>query len=334
MDIEKAINRILWGKAIVEVVDSSNSKKSFVLRSLSLSEQNEIDFLKESILNECKEEGILTEDELLLEFSKVGAWTDEDEKTIDDLAREVRKIKHSIKNCQFNVTKKKQLNKNLAKVEKQLSDLKGTKIGILSCTAEARADEFARRYIIFRSATDRMGKQLWKSEDEFLDSTDQELIDLLTIKYVENHMMSEKELREVSRSSQWRFRWGASKNGESLFGKPVAEWSDIQNSLVYWSQFYDYVYESPESPSQDIIDNDAALDAWFADKDKSSKTTSKRKAGHQEQFIVVPDGDSGTIEQINSMNSKVDRDRLSRERKQIKEKGSVSEWELRKKGGN
>lgn len=332
MDIEKAVNRILWGKAIVEI-SRGGKKTSYVLRSLSLSEQNEIDFLKDSVLNECKENGILTEDELLQELEYAGAWTSDDEQQIKDIEKEIRRIKHNIKNCQFNVTKKKHLNRKLEKEEKNLSELRATKINILSCTAEARADEYARRYIIFNSSTDKMGNQIWETEEQFLESTDQELIDLLTIEYVNNHMMSEKQVREIARSQHWRFRWTASKNGESLFGKPISEWSDLQNNLVYWSQFYDFVYENPDAPSDDIIENDAALDAWFQDRDKKKSPTSNAKNGHQEQFIVVPDGDKSTIESINKMNSKIDRDRISRERKEIKEKGRVSEWELRKKGG-
>ena len=65
MDIEKSINKILWGRALVKATDSSGAERVFTLRSLTLQEQNEIDFLKETILQECKEEGILAKDELL-----------------------------------------------------------------------------------------------------------------------------------------------------------------------------------------------------------------------------------------------------------------------------
>ena len=203
-------------------------------------------------------------------------------------------------------------------------------------TAESRAEEVVRRYMIFMSATDKFGKQTWATEEDFLASTDSYLVDLLTLRYLETHIMLEKDIREIARSGLWRFRWSASKNGESLFGKAVSEWSELQSALVYWSQFYDYVYESADRPNESIIENDAALDAWSKEQSegssKSSTSTAKMNSGHQEQFIVVPDGDGGTIKKVHDLNPRTSKEQLGRERKQIKEKGRVSEWDLRKKG--
>jgi hypothetical protein len=158
---------------------------------------------------------------------------------------------------------------------------------------------------------------------------------MLTLRYLENHIMSEADVREIARSGLWRFRWSASKNGESLFGKPISEWGELQSALVYWSQFYDYVYESMDRPSDMVIANDAALDAWSLDQNKGSSNKAaslSKNSNHQEQFIVVPDADQGTIDRVHDMNDKKSKDLISRERNKIKEKGSISEWDLRKGG--
>ena len=65
MDIEKEINKILWGRCLVKAFGSDGVSKTFTLRSLTISEQNEIDFLKDTILQECKDDGILTRKELM-----------------------------------------------------------------------------------------------------------------------------------------------------------------------------------------------------------------------------------------------------------------------------
>lgn len=334
MDVEKAAKSILWGRSLVRVCDGNGETCTFTLRSLTLEEQNEMEFLKDTVLQECEDEGILFHDEMEQILEETGAWTDEDDNRIASLEREVRKCKHGIKQAEFNKTKRKILEKKMSGLEAELSSLIGQKSSLFSLTAERRAEEFTRRYIIMRSSTDKFGKQIWGTEGDFLSSTDSELIDNLTIAYIEHHVMSEASIRKIARSGSWRFRWAASKNGESLFGKPVAEWTQMQDQLVYWSQYYDYVYESPDRPNEMVIESDAALDAWVEDqgsKERSGSGMSSSK-GHQENFVVVPDGDKETIDRVHSMNSKENRKKISSERKEIKDKGRVSEWELRKKG--
>jgi len=334
MDTEKALKRILWGRALVRAVNATGEEGTFTLRSLTLEEQNEMEFLKETVLQECEDEGILFQEELEQILEETNAWTSEDDQGIEDLEREIRKCRHGIKQAEFNKTKRRLLEKKMPKFELDLEGRKLRKDSLFSLTAERRAEEFVRRYIVMKSSTDKFGKQIWETEEEFLSSTDAVLVDSLTVQYLENHVMSEKQIREIARSGSWRFRWSASKNGESLFGKSISEWTQLQDALVYWSQYYDYVYESPDRPNDMVIENDAALDAWVENqqsKDQSGSGMSS-KAGHQEQFIVVPDADKETIERVHGMNSKSNRKKISSERKEIKEKGRVSEWELRKKG--
>lgn len=329
MDVEKALKKILLGRSLVRL-----EGQTFTLRSLTLEEQNEMEFLKEITLQECEEDGILFEKELLELLEETDAWTSEDDQRIEDLEREIRKCKHGIKQAEFNKTKRRLLEKKMSGFDTELRDLKGQKDRLLDLTAERRAEEFVRRFIVMKSATDKFGRQIWKTEEDFLESTDSRLIDDLTTAYIETFLLPESDIREIARSGSWRFRWAASKNGESLFGKPVAEWNQLQENLVYWSQFYDYVFEHPERPNEMIINSDSALDAWVEEQDRkdSSGSGMSSKAGHQEQFIVVPDGDKDTIDRVHGMNSKNNRKQISSERQEIKEKGRVSEWELRKKG--
>jgi hypothetical protein len=335
MDIEKEINKILWGRCLVKAFGSDGVSRTFTLRSLTISEQNEINFLKDTILQECKDDGILTVKELMSVMSDTGAWTESDDKDIEDTVREIRKLKHGIMQSEYHMSKNKILKKKLKKSEFKLATLNSEKNALIGNTADSRAEELVRRYMIFMSATDKFGNQTWKTEKEFLLSTDSLLIDMLTLRYLENHIMSEADVREIARSGLWRFRWSASKNGESLFGKPISEWGELQSALVYWSQFYDYVYESMDRPSDMVIANDAALDAWSLDQNKGSSNKAaslSKNSNHQEQFIVVPDADQGTIDRVHDMNDKKSKDLISRERNKIKEKGSISEWDLRKGG--
>ena len=121
----------------------------------------------------------------------------------------------------------------------------------------------------------------------------------------------------------------------------------MQNTLVYWSQYYDFVYDSHEKPAPMIIEDDDALDAWVNDALKSrgssagsgkqkrnmfgSKKASQKKS-HQEQFVMVQPGNQESIDRVQDMNTSTVRRQLRSENARLKQsKGKrVSEWQLRK----
>ena len=201
-----------------------------------------------------------------------------------------------------------------------------------------------RRYIVMMSTEDIYEKPHWRDQEEFDQEDDTELIYNLALSYYKNNVFDTKCIRYISRNPEWRFRWNASKNGADLFGCSIAEWSEMQNSLVYWSQYYDFVLDNPDRPSDFIINDDDACDAWVNDqvkKIKSSNTGSDNKSvfgnksatkqkDHQEQFIMVQK-DKDTIKRVQDMNTTSARQQLRREHAQIQKDGSVSEWQLRGK---
>lgn len=99
--------------------------------------------------------------------------------------------------------------------------------------------------------------------------------------------------------AEWRARWRAStKTGSPLFDGPVMDWNINQVALVFWSNFYDSIYEHPERPTQKIIDNDDLLDKWVEDQAKkmedrakknSSSSTYSKTLDHDE--VIVFDND-------------------------------------------
>jgi hypothetical protein len=210
-------------------------------------------------------------------------------------------------------------------------------------SAENRAEEIKRRHMIMLSVEDIEEKRYWSDLNVFLNENDLVLIYNLAIAYYKNNVLSEKETREIARSGQWRYRWASAKNGADLFGKPICDYSEMQNSLVYWSQFYDYVFESMDRPGDLIINDDDACDAWYNDQikktavkgDNQKNIVGTKKATtnkfHQEQFVMVDPKDADSVKKVQEMNTSSTREQLRRENEFIKKnKGRVSEWKLRK----
>jgi len=333
MDSDKVINKILWGKSICRVEDGEGTQRTYILRALSISEQNKIDFIYENALEESKEAGILTESQLKEEYDKAGAWTAEDEQGLEDTKVEIRRLKHQIKDSEFHASRKRLLERKLKQADAKVTDYREQKDKLFSVSAEARAEEVARRHMVAKSTLDENEAPIWDSERSFLAEPDTTLILNLAIAYLRNNLLSEADVRKVARSGAWRYRWSASKNGESLFGCSISEWSELQNTLVYWSQYYDYVFENPDRPSDFIINDDGALDAWVESdvkKGAGAASNGTKNNGHQENFIMVPDANKDTIGRVQDMNSDKVKRQLSEEREAIKQEGTISEWNLRK----
>ena len=342
-DIKKTIDSIMWGKSFVEIEDSQHCIKTFILRCLTIKEANFLQFIKTKEYDLCIKQGVLTNKELEEVYCEYGLWTEVEENRIQELKKQIPILQANIKNFEFFVNKKKAFKKELSKIEKEILELQNTKNSIYLYSAESRAEEIARRYNVMLSSEDIYENPIWKSIEEFEDENDEKLIYELALAYYKNNIFSVQDLRRVARHPEWRFRWNASKSGADLFGKPISQWSEMQNSIVYWSQYYDMVIESAERPSDFIIENDDACDSWINDQMKkySSQSTGKNtnmfgtkkatmKKDHQEQFILVDPKDKDNIKKIQEMNPTITRQQLRKEQEQIKKEGKVSEWQLRK----
>jgi hypothetical protein len=90
------------------------------------------------------------------------------------------------------------------------------------------------------------------------------------------------------------------KTSEPLFGVPTSEYTLNQINLVYWSNFYQNIYEMmPEDrPSDMVIDDDDTLDAYMkayyeersrqdATRKSKAKTPGKLSAFDAEEVIVT-----------------------------------------------
>lgn len=344
-EIETAIEKILWGKSIVRVEDEQGRVLTFVLRSLTSQEINYINYVHDIELAKAIDAGALSDEALSLLYEEKGIWTEEDEIYDRGLRRKIEILRSKIKAHEFFTLKKKQFKKKLRETEDELEERAESKNRLFSMSAECRAEEIKRRYVIMMAAETLDGEPHWQTEQDFLKEIDGVLIYNLAVAYYENNFFDQKTIREVARSAQWRYRWGASKNAD-LFGKPIAEWSEMQNAICYWSQYYDSIYNSPDRPTDSIINDDDACDAWVQEQNKKALAqtrsndrnilgTKKAKTtkDHQEEFVFVQPGDKEAIDKVQNMNTDSDREKLRRKFEAIKgKKGRTKEWDLHKKG--
>ncbi|MCK5610115.1 hypothetical protein KAR91_50040 [Candidatus Pacearchaeota archaeon] len=346
-EITRNLDKILWGKSIVTIDGRFTDEATMVLRSLTIAESNFINHIYERELRAGLDVGILTDEELEQFYENNQVWTAADEAEIRVLTKQIDLLKSQIMDAEFFPVKQKQLRKKLLSNEDKIRDKKRVKSQLFNCSVETRAMEISRRFMVMMSTESLKGIPMWETEVEFMNECDIDLIYNLALAYYNCNIFPETELREMARSGQWRFKWNASKNGIDLFGKPISEWSEMQDALVYWSQFYDYVFECPERPSQLVIDDDDACDAWVNDQLKSKRlgqTKEKRNSvqstqrkgkttgARHEQFVMVQPGDVDTVQRVQEMNPNDVRRKLQAEQDKIQKSGKrLTEWQLRGK---
>jgi hypothetical protein len=344
VDIEPIIQKILWGKSLSRVKDGEENEHTFILRSLTIKEANYVQFVYDKEYDDAILNGILGQKDLEELYEETGDWTNGHEDKIQELEKQIKILKVKIKNYQFMTVKKKQTEKQLEKVQNELVELQRQKSNLFLVSAEARAEEIKRRNMVMLSTETSDEEKYWQTEISFLEERDHVLVYNLARTYFDSNIFDTPTLRKIARNPSWRFRWSAAKTGADLFGKPISEWSEMQNLLIYWSQYYDGIFEHPDKPGDIIINDDNACDAWVEEQSKKSAGAAsndknifgtkkaKTQKNHAEHFIMVGQNDQEAIKNVQDMNAPSVRERLRSEYDKIKNsKRRISEWNLRVK---
>jgi hypothetical protein len=291
VDVDKTINSILWGKSIVDVADGQGQENTFVLRSLTAKENNLLDYIYKREYKNAINNGLMPESDLkdIYEVDKI--WTNEDDIRILSLRSTLQKEQKTLTRLRFFNSRKKMVKRKISKIKKDIEQLEQRRQQLFNMSAETRAEEIKRRYLIMHVTTNISDERIWPNEKSFLQERDHVLIYNLSVAYFKYNCMPTTVVREIARNPVWRSKWQIGKKGGNLFGKPISEWSDVQSHLVYWSQYYDSIYESLERPDDSVIEDDDACDAWVANQNKqrsaeavNSKSNKKNKP-NQYNFI-------------------------------------------------
>lgn len=173
---------------------------------------------------------------------------------------------------------------NINKQKEKLRELHLKKEEGMEYTAERVAQEQKYLYMTMICARypDTM-ERFWPTKECFRDEKDLVLRRNIFIEVVKMSAGMEPEIvRYIARSNIWRIRYLTSlKTGVSLFDVPLNDYSVDQLSLSYWSHYYQGIYDMmPEDrPSDDIIEDDAALDAFMKsyEEEKSREATAARE---------------------------------------------------------
>lgn len=342
-EIERAVTKIAWGGRFIEAKDSEGTKHVLIIKSLSTRQRIFVNFVYDEALAEARREGVLTKFDLYAKYKAKGVWTPQDDEKIEKLEEQIGKLQKIAKHAKGR--DKRRFAKQIEQLELSYKDVANKRYNLFFSSAEMYAGEVKSLGLVFCSIYDDQERRLWDNWNTFLNSADDVLVSniLIGLRKIDTFTLS--QIREIARSATWRFRWNGAKGIGNLFGKPVSEFDAEQQSLLYWSQVYDSVYESLERPPEDIIDDDEALDKWFEDKSRKDRAKEVAEKGNIGKMRLSPKmRNSGEIfvvtnpamnpnapsrEDIDNLNTEFIRKFKQQEAEKIKEKGSLNETELR-----
>ncbi len=342
-EIERAVAKIAWGGRFIEARDLENTKHVLIIKSLSTRQRIFVDFIYDDALEEARRNGIFTKFDLYAKYKSKGLWTAEDDEKIQLLEEQIDKLQKIAEHAKGR--DKKRFDKQIERLEASYLKVKEKRHSLFSHSAERFADEIKSLGLVFCSVYDDQERRLWDNWHVFMNDADDALIMNILMALRKIDTFNLKQIREVARSAAWRFRWNGAKGIGNLFGKPVSEFDSEQQSLLYWSQVYDSVYESMDRPPEDIISDDDALDKWFEDqnrKDKAKEVSEKGTIGKMQlspkmrssgEIFVVTNPDMNpnapSREDIDGLNTEFVRKFKQKEAETIKKHGTLKETELR-----
>lgn len=328
--IERLIAIISWGKTLV-----SYCNQEFVLRTPTPEEKARAAFVYENVFQHAINMGFMTENDTLSSLMEFGKWDQQKEDEIDGIQKDIHKIRKGLLDLVFHTDRLERARKLLRSAEQAIITRIIAKQELVKSSAESYALLRQQRFLISNITEKPDGTKYWKTQQDFDDDSDTELIHYLCAKYFET-VISTSAIRIIARSGEWRNIWNAAKNTGQLFDNSNSAWSSSQKELAYWSHAYDSVFEAYERPSKDIIEDDDLLDSWFirqADKiDARSKKSAvenqaakTKKHGRQEQFIMT---DKKGAKRVYDANDPMSRARILAKQRLIEKHGEVREQDM------
>jgi hypothetical protein len=216
-------------------------------------------------------------------------WLPDDNKKIEDVKTQIEDIKVECYQNFYDKKKLAQLKYKLKNRESELYKLYSKKSSMDHLTCDGLAENARIMYIISKTVFYEDGAPFdWNG----LDYSE-------ILMYYQEHSPTSAQVREIARNDPWRSMWNISKKRGGPIEGPTTFYSRDQLALCSYSLMYDNVYENPDAPSDEIIENDDCLDGWFihqrrkSEKDKKLKSTgdiitNPRIKNSKEIFIMAP----------------------------------------------
>lgn len=326
---EKFVSRIMSGLVRIKYKNSFYLIKRATPEHLYISQEVYEDTFKNAEL-----EGLYNDDELEDFMINNGYWDENKQKLLETLPKEIEEFKYKLFTLTFKSNERKVIREALQIAKNKLMELTYEKNKYVHLSCSGFSNIWRMRYIIGHSLYTLghvpvfNGEEFWQCSTNILD----EIINIYN-----EQKITDVEFRELSRTEPWRSFWSLKKVEGSVFGIPVCSYNEEQKAIVGWSCLYDSIFEHPDCPSDDIINDDDMLDGWMIDQKRQREDRQTKKSGEelinnekirnsQEVYLMADTIDDA--KKIDKFNDQIAKNIKKRRFDYLKEKGVVNEIDM------
>lgn len=330
---QKIVNRICAGSVRIKDIIWKGMPSVFLVSSPNATIRYQADDIYADVLEEARTFGVFSSNECVLMAMERGKWSEEKEAKIKKIPKDIEEMKILIFENFNQPSVREGIRSNLRAAENKFTELHMDKHYLDSWSAETLARNFSMQYVLSETVFHDDGN---KFIDNFWNTSYSDSFLLYLMNAINKNSITEIQYRYIVRNEPWRSLWSAGKTATELFGLAAANLSYEQRQAITWSKLYDIIAESHERPSQDIVNDDDALDGWMAKQNREKdeeikKETSKnfiknsKIKNAMEVGIVVQPEDAKSIHEMNSVKGK----RIKEERQNaLQRHGSLLEQQL------
>lgn len=221
-------------------------------------------------LAEAKNNGMPTLEEMEKLIRDRGIYTDADDEKVEKLKSRIAGQRSILSKTVKVPARRGRIYDNIDNLEAEVQKITIKKEPTLAMTQERKASESKFLFLTSKGVLNPFSQEKhWPTDKDFEGEQDFLFRKRVFLEYIIFvHGLTQPTVRYIARSNLWRIRYvTALKTGDTLFGTPISEYNTDQLTLLYWSHFYQSIYEmlSDDRPPDVIIEDDQALDAYMND---------------------------------------------------------------------
>lgn len=290
-EVESLLESVIFNKQLVQL-ECDDGVEFVILSHPSAKDLLTSRYMRDKALLAAKAEGLPSLAEAEAHLDKV---TSQEEKDKLKELQEKLAAQEKVLDITAIEARRKAVRENIARLKKEIDQAQNKAQNYLYMSQERKADEESFLYLAWASAYSITGERFWPTFEDFENSKRFDLRSSLLSAFSNfNTGLSSEKIRFLARHNLWRIRYVASmKTNQTLFGEGAVDLTPDQLSLLYWSNYYQSIYEMmpDEQPPHDIINDDAKLDeymnSYFERREQESaegKAESRSKTGRKQKL--------------------------------------------------
>jgi len=318
-DLEKYLRKIFTGEDILYI-----DGKFVFFSSPSNKDKMKSEIIYKEAYSRAIDEGLLPASEIEALLYKRGIYTKSDDDKIDKLNSKLYAQEVLLAKTTKVKANQERIKKVISGLREQINTILYKKQSKLVMSAETRAEEDKSFFLCWSCTYKENGEKYWINYEDILLDSDFDFKNKVLSKFlIFCSGIDTSTIRFIARSNLWRIRYVTSqKVADSLFGVPTSQYTNDQLNLVYWSNYYQNVYDMmPEDrPSDDVIEDDEALDAYMKSYyEERTREGYVRKGRNRTGKLSAFNGEEVIVTQSNELYEDIKYDK-PREAQKIKDK--------------